>query len=108
VRVWLVDIVDLPMELQTPSTPSVLPLTPPSGSPCSVQWMAVSICICIGQALAEPLRKQPYQAPASKCFLASTIVSGFGVCRWDGALGGAVSGWPFLQSLLHSLTLHFL
>ena len=32
--VWLVDIVVLPMGLQTPSAPSVLPLTPPLGSLC--------------------------------------------------------------------------
>ena len=30
--VWLVDIVVLPMELQSPSVPSVLSLTPPLGS----------------------------------------------------------------------------
>jgi hypothetical protein len=40
----------------------------------------------------------------SKHFLASAIVSGFGVCRWDGSLGRAVSGWPFLQPLLYSVT----
>jgi hypothetical protein len=33
---WLVDVVVLPMGLQTPSAPSVLPLIPPLGSPCSV------------------------------------------------------------------------
>jgi hypothetical protein len=37
----------------------------------------------------------------SKHFLASAIVSGFGVCRWDGSQGGVVSRWPFLQSLFH-------
>jgi hypothetical protein len=37
---------------------------------------------------AEPLRRQLYQAPVSKHFLASTIVSGFGVCIWDGFPGG--------------------
>jgi hypothetical protein len=31
------------MELQTPSAPSVLSLTPPSGTPCSVHWLAASI-----------------------------------------------------------------
>jgi hypothetical protein len=36
-RVWLVDIVVLPMGLQTPSTPSVLSLTPLLGTPCLVQ-----------------------------------------------------------------------
>jgi len=44
-----------------------------------------------------------YPAPVSKHFLASAIV-----CRWNGSLGVAVSGWPFLQSLLHSLSQHFL
>jgi hypothetical protein len=34
--VWLVDIVVLPMGLQTPSTLSVLSLTPLWGTPCSV------------------------------------------------------------------------
>jgi hypothetical protein len=43
----------------------------------SVQWMAVSIPFCICQALAEHLRRQPYQVPVSKHLLASTIVSVF-------------------------------
>ena len=53
-------------------------------------------------------RGQSYQAPVSKHFLASATVSGFGVYGWDGSLGGKVSGWPFLQSVLHFLSLHFL
>ena len=89
--VWLIDIVVLPMGLQTPSVPSVLPLTPPLESLCSVQWLIASIHICIGQALADPLRRHPYQAPVRKHFVASAIVSGFGVCRWD----GAISRWAF-------------
>jgi hypothetical protein len=104
--VWLVDTVGLPMGMQTPSY-IVLALTSPLGSPSSVRCLASSICIFICQALAELLRRQLYQAPISKHFLASTIVSGFGGCRWNGSPGGAVSGWPFLQSLLHSLSLHF-
>ena len=36
--------------------------------------------------------------------MASAIVSGLGVCRWDGLKGGAVTGWTFL----HILSLHFL
>jgi hypothetical protein len=92
---------------KAPSAPSVLPLTPPLGSLCSVQWLAASICICIGHALAEHLRRQLYQASDSKHFLASAIVSGFGVCMWDRSRGEAVSGWPFLQSLFHSLSLYF-
>ena len=44
-----------------------------------------------------------YQVPVSMHFLASTIVSAFGDCIWDGSSGEAVSGWPFLQSLHHTL-----
>jgi len=105
--VWLVDTVVLPVGLQIPSAPSVISLTPPLGSLCSVQWLAVSLQLCISQALAEPLRRQLYQAPEVMHFLASAIVSGFGVCIWDGSPGGAVSGWPFLQSLLYTLSLYF-
>jgi hypothetical protein len=42
---------------KAPSAPSVLHLTPPLGSLCSVQWLAASIHICIGQDLTEPLRR---------------------------------------------------
>jgi hypothetical protein len=54
--------------------------------------MTVSIDFCISPALAEPLRRQLYQAPVSKLLLASAIVSGFGGL-WDGSPHGAVSGW---------------
>ena len=66
--------------------------------------MAACICIYIGKTLTKPLRRQLYQAPVNKHFLASIIVSGFGNCKWDGSPGRAVYGWPFLQSLLHSLS----
>jgi hypothetical protein len=66
-EVLLVNIVVLPMGLRTPS---VLSVTPPLLTPCSVQL---------------------YQAPVSKHFLASAIVSGFGDCIWDGSPGG-ISG----------------
>jgi hypothetical protein len=99
----------LPLPLmpdKTPSSPSVLHLTPPFGSLCSVDSLAVSIHICISQDLAEPLRRQLYQAPVSKHFVASTIVSGFGFFLWDGSPDGADSWWPFLWSLLYSLSLY--
>lgn len=67
--IWLVDVV-LPMVLQTLSAPSVFSLTPPLESPCSVQWLAATILICISRALTEPLRRHPYLAPVSKHFLA--------------------------------------
>jgi hypothetical protein len=106
--VWgylLVHIAVPPMGLQTPLAPWVLSLAPSLGNLCSVQWMAVSIHFCICQALAEPLRRQLYQAPVSKHLLVSTIESGFGDCISDGSPGGAFSGWSFLQSLLHILSL---
>jgi len=86
----LVDVIVFPMGIHTPSDPSVPSLTPPLGSPCSVRWLAASVCLCI------------CTAPVSKPFLASSIVSGFAGCVWDGSPGGAVSGWPFLPSLLHT------
>jgi hypothetical protein len=101
----LVHIVPPPMGLQTPSAPWVLSVAPSLGTLCSVQWMTVSIHVCICHALAKPLRRQLYQTPVSQILLASAIVSGFGGCLWDGSPGGAVSGWSFHQSLLHTLSL---
>jgi hypothetical protein len=103
--VWLVDTVVLPMELQNPSTPSVLSLTPLLGTPHPVQRMAMSICLCICKALAGPLRRRQYQAPFSMHFLASTVVSGFDNCIWDESPVGRVPGWPFLQ-FCSTLCLH--
>jgi hypothetical protein len=71
----------LPMGLPSPSAPSVPSLALPLGSPCSVQWLAVTIHICIGQVLVEPLGTA-IPTPVSKHFLASKILSGFGVCRY--------------------------
>ena len=84
------------MGLQLLSAPSVLSLIPPLGSPCSVLWLVVSNHICIAQVLVEPLRRQTYQAPVNKHFLAPAIVLGFGVCRWDVSLDGAVSAPLFV------------
>ena len=83
----MVDIMDLPI------TPSVLALISPLGFQSSVHCLAVCIRICIGPALAEPLRAQLYVAPVSKHFLASAIVSGFGVSRWDGGEGISKTLW---------------
>ena len=51
--VQLVDIA-LPMGMQPPSAPSVLPLALSLVSSCSVRWLPMSICICIGQGTATP------------------------------------------------------
>jgi hypothetical protein len=99
--VWLVDIAVLPMGMQTPSAPSVLPLTPPLGSPCSVRWLAVCIHICIGQALTEPLGGQQYQAPVSKFFLVSASVWVW--CpqmRWIPRWGSLWMAFPSVSALL--------
>jgi hypothetical protein len=91
---WLVDIVVLPMKLQTFSAPSVL--TPPLWTTCLVQWLAAG---CEELLLYLARLCQLYQAPVSKHFFPSSIVSGFGDCIWDGCPGMIVSGWPLLQSL---------
>jgi hypothetical protein len=52
--VQLVDIVLL-VGLQSPSAPSVLPIALPLGFLGSVRWLAVSMCICIGLTMVEPL-----------------------------------------------------
>ena len=77
-------------------------------NPHSVQRLASSINLCICKALEEPLRRQPYQASISKHFSESTITSRFASCIWHGSLSRAVFGWPFLQSLVHTLSLYFL
>jgi hypothetical protein len=112
VGVCLINITDLSMRLQMPSVPLALslisPMETPLGTPCSVQSLAKSIHLCICQALVEPLRRQLYQASVSMHFLASTIVSEFGDCIWDGSPGGAVFECPFLQSLLNTWSLYLL
>jgi hypothetical protein len=52
--------------------------------------------LCICQALGESLKRQLYQGPVSMYFLASTIVSGFGVCIWmDPQEGQSLNGPSF-------------
>jgi hypothetical protein len=66
--------------------------------------LATSIHIYICKALAGPLRGQSYQAPFNIHFLAYTIMSELGNYLWDKSPDGTVSGWPFLQSLLYTLS----
>jgi hypothetical protein len=89
--VWLVDIIVLYLSLQTHSALSVLSLTLPFGTSCSVQWLAESIHLCTSCS-GRLLKRQLYQASVSKHLLASSIVSGFGDCIWDESTGGAISG----------------
>ena len=82
------------MSFQTPSAPAVLALTYPLGSPRSVQYLAVYICICICPALAEPLKGHLYKAPVSKYFLAQQqcLVSADGL---DPYVGQSLDGLSF-------------
>jgi hypothetical protein len=74
----LVDIVVLPKGFQTPSASPVLSLIieDPVLSPTVGCLASASVFVSLWQGL----RRQPYQAPFSMHFLASTIVSGFGNC----------------------------
>ena len=107
-RDWLVDIAVRLVGLQSPSIPSVLSLTPLLGIPHFVQWLSASICLC--KALAGPLRRQPYKAANNMHILASIIMSVFmfGNFIWGWLSRGTVSGWPFLQSLLYTLSPYLL
>jgi hypothetical protein len=94
----------LPIQLMTNKAPSILPLTPLLRSLCSIWLVAVSIHICIGQDLTEPIRRQLYQAPVSKHFLASAIVSAFGVCMWGGSqVGQSLDGLSLVSAPLFVL-----
>ena len=85
------------MELQTPSVPSVLSLTPPMGFLCLVQWLPGS-----GRASHEKAISGSSQQ----------ALHGIHNSVWvwwlymDGSPGWAVFGWPFLQSLLHHISSH--
>jgi hypothetical protein len=64
------------MCLQSSLIPLVLALALLLESLSSVLWLSLSICICMGQVLVEPIRKQSFQDPVSKHFLVSAIVLG--------------------------------
>ena len=91
--VLLIDIVL--MGFQSPSANSALPQTLPLGSLGSVPWLVISASVLL-KVLVEPLGEEPYQAPDSERFLALAIVPEVGVCRGEGSLDRAVSGWSFL------------
>ena len=66
--VWLIDIVVLPMRLQKPLAPSVLPLTPPLRSPCySEGWLQVSVFVLVRlwQSLSRDIHIRLLSARAS-------------------------------------------
>jgi hypothetical protein len=99
----------IPYPLPTPLPPPhscFLVLAFPYRDPVLSLMISESIYLCICQVLEKPpppSRRQLYQAPVSKHFLSSTIVSRFEDCIWAGSPGGAVSV-PFLQSLIHTFS----
>ena len=78
-RVWLVDIVVFHMGLQTSSTPSFLSITPLLGTPWSVQWLAVTIHLCICQALSSMASQETAISGSCQQALLGTHNS---VCVW--------------------------
>jgi hypothetical protein len=93
---WLVHIVVPPMELQTPSAPWVLSLTPSLRTLCSVQWMAVRIHFCIYQALAEPLKRQLYHS-LNPVIISSYSVFKFSLEAWEKQGYGPLLQWSQLE-----------
>jgi hypothetical protein len=69
-----------------------------------IRWLAAYILLCICNALVGLLRRQSYQDPFSMCLLPSTIMSVFSNCIEDESTGGKVFGWPFLWTLLYTLS----
>jgi hypothetical protein len=98
----------LPSWLHSHSAFPVLLPAPSPGSWSSFRWLAQNTHICSGQLLAEPPKEQPHQVPVNKGLLATSTVSGFGVCNQDESSGRSVPSDPFLLSLFQFLFLSFL
>jgi hypothetical protein len=100
--VWLVDIAVLPTGLQTPSTPLVLSLTPPLGTP---SLSPIVGCEHLPLYLSRSRRASQETAISgsfSKYFLVYTIVSRFGYCILGWTPKWVISGWSSLQSVLYT------
>jgi hypothetical protein len=100
--VWLVDIVVLPMGLQTLS---VLSLTSPLASLSPMVAHKHTPLYLSGSGRASNRTAIPGSCQQELLGINNNV---WFCWRWDGCAGGAISGWPFLQSLLHFLSLHFL
>jgi hypothetical protein len=105
--IWSVDTVAPSMGVQT-SSASVPSPTPSSGT-SNVSPMVGCKHLPLYLSCSDRISQETaISASISKHFPGSTIVSWFGGCIWDGSPGGAVSGWPFQWSLLHTLFPYFL
>ena len=71
----------------------------------SIQCLSMAICFYLSQLLSRASQRA---ALLGSCLETQhSIVSGIGACPWDRSQTGPVTGWPFLQSLLHFLSPHF-
>jgi hypothetical protein len=86
---------------------AILPCILPQESPSSINCFAVGVCIFLSQFLGAASQKTVI-TPFFNHNKISLIVLGIGACPWDGCQVEPVIGWPFPQSLFHSLSLHFL
>ena len=105
---WLTDVDVILMGLPTPSALSVLSLTPPFGDPVLSPTV---VCEHLSLYLSSSSRAfQEIAIPVScqQALLGIPKNLGFVVCIWHASKGGAFSGWPFLKSLPHTLSLYFL
>ena len=89
------------MRLQTPSTPWVLSLAPSIGEPVLSPMVGYELSPLY---LSSTVRAFQETAPVSKHLLPSTTVSGFVNSICDGSPCGTVTGWPFFQFLLQTLS----
>ena len=100
----MVDIVVLFMGLQIPSTPSVLFLTPPFGDPVLSPMVGCEQPRLYLPGYGRASQDTAISASCQEALLGIPNIVWFGDYIWDGSPGGAVSGWPFFQSL-HSVSI---
>jgi len=65
--------------------------------------IAASILICVSKALAEVLRRHPYQVPVINHFLALAIVIEFGACIRGRSWGSLWMAFPSVPAPLFVL-----
>ena len=93
---------------KAPSAPSVLPLTPPLGSLCSIWWLGCEHSHLYWSEYGKASQETAISGSCQQTLLGISNSVWIWCLHRDGSPCGSVSGWPFLQSLFHSSSLHFL